>query len=628
MPDFPVIRKWPSLRSAIGGTYWTLLVPLGRVINIKLAAFHRSRLSNVTFVAITGSAGKTLAKELTADVLATAGKCHRSRDNANLIWYLATTIREVTPDTKFCVLEFAASDPGDIARVARMGKPSIGAVTNVRADHYKAYGSLEAIANEKGDLISALPEGGTAVLNADDPTVMAMRSRFNGKLITYGCSPDADVRAEDIDSTWPKPLSFTLVYAGRSYAIQTKLHGEYLVTSVLVAITLGLANGIMIEQARSAVANCKPFLGRMFPDIHSDGVSFIRDDYKAPLWSLPGVFDFLQKADAERKILVLGTISDYRGSSGIIYAKVATEALAIADQVIFVGANSSKALRAKNQGQDSTIHAFPNVKDACNYLNGILRKGDLVFIKGSDRVDHLGRIVLSRSVDVTCWESNCKRKGFCDTCSKLSKVESPPGSAPAATIQPEPIDRNVLSEVGELAKVVVGIGNPGAEYVNTPHNVGHHTLDILASRFGGFWSDAGTAFVSNILVDDTPVYLIKPQSFVNNTGETLSTLKGVMGFHVTQLMLIFDDISLPIGKVRARMRGSDGGHLGIRSIISAFQSSEIPRIKIGVKRLQNDEPAEVQVLHQFTADEKTVVDTACEEAIDRFIDLLQNGIHC
>ena len=619
------MRQWPSWRRIKGGTKSTLFQPLGRAISIKLASYHRARLSNVIFIGITGSAGKTLAKELTADILESAGKCHKSRANMNSDYDLAAIVREVTSDTKFCVLEFAASDPGIIARGARMAKPKIGAITNVRADHYKAYGSLEAIADEKGSLISELPSSGTAVLNMDEPTVMAMRSRFNGKLVTYGCSPEADVRAENIISAWPQPLSFTLVHEGLRYAVQTKLHGEHLVPSVLVAITIGLTNGIMAEQACNAVANFEPFPLRMSPDIHPDGVSFIRDDLKAPLWSLPNVFDFMKKAEAERKILVLGTISDYTGSSRSTYAKVATEAQAVADQVIFVGASASKALRAKNEGQDSKICAFNSVKDASDYLNGILKKGDLVLIKGSNSVDHLGRIALSRRLEVTCWDSKCGRLSNCDTCPNLSIPKSAPHQpAPATTKPPEPRDTNVLLGLDESATVVVGIGNPGTEYANTPHNVGQHALDILADRFGGKWRDTGTAFVSNVLIDDSTVCLVKPQSFVNNTGETLSALTGGAGFGETQLVLLFDDINLPIGKVRARMRGSDGGHRGVRSIITAFQRSDIPRVKIGVKRSQSDEPAEVQVLRQFTEDEQTVVDTACEEAADRLIDLLRN----
>ena len=135
--------------------------------------------------------------------------------------HLAGTILRVKPDDEFCVLEIAAAIRGEripLERPLTLVKPSIGVVTNIGTDHISAFGSVEAIAAEKSKLIAALPSHGIAILNADDPNVLAMRSRCAGRVITYGLAPEAMVRAENVNAAWPERLSFTVCFDGQSHA--------------------------------------------------------------------------------------------------------------------------------------------------------------------------------------------------------------------------------------------------------------------------------------------------------------------------------------------------------------------------------------------------------------------------
>ena len=155
-------------------------------------------------------------------------------------------------------------------------KPRIGVVTNIGTDHISAFGSVEAIAAEKGKLIAALPSHGIAILNADDPNVLAMRSRCAGRVITYGLAPEAMVRAENVSAAWPERLSFTVCFDGQSHTVHTQLPGAHLVHCALAAVAVGLAMGLPLTFAVQAISTVPPFPRRMSPVIRDDGVTFIR----------------------------------------------------------------------------------------------------------------------------------------------------------------------------------------------------------------------------------------------------------------------------------------------------------------------------------------------------------------
>ena len=222
-----------------------------------------------------------------------------------------------------------------------------------------------------------------------------MRSRCAGRVITYGLAPDAMVRAENVNAAWPERLSFTVCFNGQSHPVHTQLPGAHLVHCALAAVAVGLAMGLPLTVAAQAISTVPPFPCRMSPVIRDDGVTFIQDDAKAPLWAIPAVLDFMKNARAARKIVVIGTISDYTGNSDRAYVSVARQALAAADQVVFVGSRASKSLKARRHPQDDALQAFPSVEAAGAQLREFFRPGDLVLLKGIDH-DHLDALIAAR----------------------------------------------------------------------------------------------------------------------------------------------------------------------------------------------------------------------------------------
>ena len=131
--------------------------------------------------------------------------------------------------------------------------------------------------------------------------------------------------------------------------------------------------------------------------------------------------------------------------------------------------------------------------------------------------------------------------------------------------------------------IVVGMGNPGPDYAASRHNVGFWLIDSLAEKVGVRLSRTHkTTYSTHVEIHEKLVVLARPRTYVNRTGEAISYLLNRYGVHPTQLVIVYDDIHLPVGKLRIRAKGSAGGHNGIRSVISAIDSNQFPRIRIGV----------------------------------------------
>src|SRR4051812_22096324 len=178
------------------------LLPAGAA----LVGLHRRRLRETAFVGITGSVGKTTTKELTAAVLVAELPGTRSPGGSNKLSSIGRTILATRPEHRSCVLEVAAWRPGSVAQIARLVPPRVAVVTRIGVDHYRAFRGAEGVAEEKRALVEALPPDGVAVLNADDPHAIAMAEACPGRVVSFGESPAATLRAEDVRAAWPDPL--------------------------------------------------------------------------------------------------------------------------------------------------------------------------------------------------------------------------------------------------------------------------------------------------------------------------------------------------------------------------------------------------------------------------------------
>ncbi len=186
-------------------------------------------------------------------------------------------------------------------------------------------------------------------------------------------------------------------------------------------------------------------------------------------------------------------------------------------------------------------------------------------------------------------------------------------------------------------KLIVGLGNPGREYAHSRHNVGFQCLDHFAHKHGlAFGKRQFSSRIATGAVEGRQVMLVKPQTFMNRSGDAVGTLAHFLRLPLADLLVIYDDLDLPLGKIRIRDRGSAGGHNGMKSIIASLGGNqEFPRIRVGIGRpLEGEDAASKKavgdvinyVLSNFTRDEAAAMKDLCERATDIVLCTIKEGI--
>jgi len=173
-----------------------------------------------------------------------------------------------------------------------------------------------------------------------------------------------------------------------------------------------------------------------------------------------------------------------------------------------------------------------------------------------------------------------------------------------------------------LAHVVVGLGNPGPEYRETRHNIGQRVVDALARQLKKSWHPDGRALVARGTWRGDTLYLVKPQSFMNVSGPVVRHVLQAFGADPADLVLVYDDIDMVLGKVRTRLRGSAGGHNAVQSVIDALATEAIRRVKIGIGRPEHKAQVPDHVLTTFEPEEESIVAAAVTTAAERVLGLL------
>jgi UDP-N-acetylmuramoyl-tripeptide--D-alanyl-D-alanine ligase len=361
----------------------------------RLAAGVHARLTagGLRTLGITGSSGKTSTKDLLGQVLATAGPTVSPPGSYNNDIGLPLTVLDADEHTRFLVLEMGSRGPGHIARLCRVARPEVGVVLNVGSAHLGEFGSAEVIAAAKGELVEALPEHGTAVLNADDPRVAAMAARTRAGVVTTGREggpggDSADVRAVGCALDERARARFTLVAAGEEHPVALQVVGEHQVANALSAAAAALAVGLppaAIAAALSAAASRSRW--RMEVEQRPDGVTIVNDAYNANPESMRAALAALAGLPGDRRIAVLGGMAELGDTAPAEHERLGRDAVAAgADLVVAVGPDAvgiaDGAVAAGRRAGEESVHV-PDRAAARELLAGLLRPGDVVLVKAS-----------------------------------------------------------------------------------------------------------------------------------------------------------------------------------------------------------------------------------------------------
>jgi UDP-N-acetylmuramoyl-tripeptide--D-alanyl-D-alanine ligase len=348
----------------------------------RLAAWHRSRF-HVPVVGITGSIGKTTAKELTAAVLATRGEVLKPASSFNNQWGLPLTLLRLGPEHSAAVVEIGTNQAGEIATLAAIARPTIGVVTLVAAVHTEFLGSIEGVREEKAALVRALPPEGVAVLNADDPRVASMARETQARVVTFGRAA-AMVRAAGEITESEAGVGFTLEIDGRRQPVTIAFAGRHNVVNALAAAAAGVALDLSLEDIARGLAAARPVGGRGVWK-RAGEVAILDDTYNASPLSVRAALETLAtRRGRHRTIVVLGDMLELGALTEEAHREVGRLVAALpADEFVGVGRAAALAVEAARGAGLTESHHTATFEDTVAHLLKRLAPGDVVLVKGS-----------------------------------------------------------------------------------------------------------------------------------------------------------------------------------------------------------------------------------------------------
>ncbi|MEX5721731.1 UDP-N-acetylmuramoyl-tripeptide--D-alanyl-D-alanine ligase [Geodermatophilus maliterrae] len=379
-----------ALTSRPGGPLPALVVEDTVAALGRLAALVHGRLAaaGLTTLGITGSSGKTSTKDLLGQVLATAGPTVSPPGSYNNDIGLPLTVLSADADTRYLVLEMGARGIGHIARLCAVARPDVGVVLNVGSAHLGEFGSADVIAQAKGELVEALPESGTAVLNADDPRVAGMAPRTRARVVTTGRSAGADVRATAVALDDAARARFTLVAGGEEHPVALQVVGEHQVANALSAAGAALAAGMTPAAVAAALSAAQPrSRWRMEVTRRPDGVTVVNDAYNANPESMRAALAALAGLAGTRRVAVLGGMAELGADAVAEHERLGRDAVAAGvDLVVAVGPDAvgiaTGATAAGAREGDGAV-SVPDRVAARELLSEVLVPGDVVLVKAS-----------------------------------------------------------------------------------------------------------------------------------------------------------------------------------------------------------------------------------------------------
>ena len=393
-------QRWPGARAIVRvGDTTKALQDLGA---------HVRRRRPLKVVGITGSAGKTTAKEMTHAVLATRFRAHRSEGNLNNAWGLPLTLLRMGDACDASVLEMGMSYAGEIARLVAIADPDVGVILNVLPVHLEHFGSIEGIARAKGEMFAGLRQDAVAVYNADDARVARLGRAFRGKAIAYGLEARRlEVTATGVASLGLRGTRFTLRRGTERAGVALRLAGRQHVYNALAAAAAGFACGLDAKSIARGLARVRP--ASMRGEVHRTpkGVVVIDESYNSNPAAMERALELLAETRPRgRRILAMGDMLELgpiavRAHAGIgrlaarsgIDLMVAVGPLTrhAAQAAVAAGHGAGRSRRGRRR---PAVQPFDDSESAARFLLSEVRRGDLVLVKGS-RGMKMERLVLA-----------------------------------------------------------------------------------------------------------------------------------------------------------------------------------------------------------------------------------------
>ena len=374
-----VVRKD---RLARYSTPTNLLAVDDTLVALQTLATAVRKLWGKTAIGITGSMGKTTTKDAVSHLLSTRHRVHSSKGNFNNHFGLPLGLLTLEPEYDLAVIEMGMSHAGEIAALARIALPNEGVVTTVGPVHLEFFDSLAGIARAKYELIEALPHGGIAVLNGDDPYVSQFGRDFKGKVVLFGMKPTADIRAENIETLGSDGTRFDLITRELRQPVRSPLLGTHNVYNILAAAAVAIQHGVTPSDIATALPSLAP------PDkrgqvVQLGNITVLNDCYNSSPKALMAAVDTLAGLAAKRRIVVAGEMLELGATGEQLHQECGRH---IAEKKIdFLlgvrGLAKRMVATALEAGMKAEFVATP--EEAGDWLARETRTGDAVLLKAS-----------------------------------------------------------------------------------------------------------------------------------------------------------------------------------------------------------------------------------------------------
>jgi UDP-N-acetylmuramoyl-tripeptide--D-alanyl-D-alanine ligase len=351
-----------------------------------LAAWWRERFP-VRVVGITGSTGKTLAKELTADVLARTLGVLRNEGNLNSETGLPMTLLRLEPAHQVAVLEMGMYTVGEISRLVEISRPEVGVVLAVHPTHLERAGSLDRIAEAKSELPRGLPGDGLAVLNADDARVAAMAAVTAARVTTFGLAETADIRATDIASEGLAGMRFTMHGPWGERRVRSASPGRHLVPHALAAAAVAEHFAVPLGEVAAALEAGSGAPHRMAIEELPGGATLVDDTYNASPVSVSAALAFLAETPVGggRRLAVLGDMLELGPDEQALHRRIGAEAATVLDGLVAVGPRGAWIAEAARSAGMTRVATATDADSALEVVDRVLcpSAGDVILVKGS-----------------------------------------------------------------------------------------------------------------------------------------------------------------------------------------------------------------------------------------------------
>ncbi|MDP4014840.1 MAG: UDP-N-acetylmuramoyl-tripeptide--D-alanyl-D-alanine ligase [Candidatus Nanopelagicales bacterium] len=358
----------------------------------QIASHVRGSLPEAKVVGVTGSSGKTTTKDLMASVMGWRGPVVAPVGSYNTELGLPLTVLTADAGTRTLVLEMGARGSGHVEYLCGIARPDVGVVLNVGSAHLGEFGSRANIAASKAELVGCLPPEGTAVLNADDNAVLAMRQMTTANVVTFGVSAGSDVRVVDVSLDDCARPTFDLEYRGKRAAVRLRLSGEHNVMNAAAAAAVGLSLGLPLSEVAQALGEAAPGKWRMQVQVTPGGVTVVNDAYNANPESMAAGLKALVSMARSRGVrcwAVLGEMRELGPGSAEAHDAIGRLAVRLDVPKLIAVGPGARAIHqaASHEGSWSGESAWvPDAASALGVLVEGLRPTDIVLVKASRAV--------------------------------------------------------------------------------------------------------------------------------------------------------------------------------------------------------------------------------------------------